>query len=83
MRAEIIVFLIVFIVSGLAVDWACLIMASRADERAKIAEANLEREREKKKRGLSEDGWMFSQDGTEYIGVNANGNVKEENGSEH
>ena len=51
MRAEIIVFLIVFIVSGLAVDWACLIMASKADERAKIAEANLEKERKKENGG--------------------------------
>lgn len=48
MRAEIIVFLIVFIVSGLVVDWACLITASKADERAKIAEEELEKERKRK-----------------------------------
>ena len=48
MRAEIIVFLIVFIVSGLVVDWACLITASKADERAKNAEEELEKERKRK-----------------------------------
>ena len=48
MRAEIIVFLIVFIVSVLIVDWACLITASKADERAKIEEEELEKERKRK-----------------------------------
>ena len=48
MRAEIIVFLIVFFLSGLVVDWACLITASKADERAKIAEEELEKERKMK-----------------------------------
>ena len=54
MRAEIIVFLIVFIVSVLIVDWACLITASKADERAKIDEEELEKERKMKTEGENE-----------------------------
>lgn len=44
MRAEIIVILVVM---GLAllVDWACLVIASRAEKRAEIDKANLERMR--------------------------------------
>ena len=48
MRAEIIVFLVVFVISALVVDWACLITASKADERAKIDEEELEKERKRK-----------------------------------
>ena len=48
MRAEIIVFLIVFVLSGLVVDWACLIMASDADRRAEEAAKELEKEKQKR-----------------------------------
>ena len=50
MRPEIIVIIVVFAISAVF-DWACIIIASRADERAKIAEANLERERKKENGG--------------------------------
>ena len=50
MRPEIIV-LVVFGVLSAIVDWACLVIASRAEERAKIAEANLEKERKKENGG--------------------------------
>ena len=48
MRAEIIVFLVVFVISGLVVDWACLIMASDADRRAEEAAKELEKEKQKR-----------------------------------
>ena len=44
MRPEIIV-LVVFGVLSAIVDWACLVIASRAEERAQKAEANLEKVR--------------------------------------
>ena len=50
MRPEIIVIIVVFAISAVF-DWVCLIVASRADERAKIAEANLEKERKKENGG--------------------------------
>ena len=50
MRPELIVLIVVFAVSAIF-DWVCLIVASRADERAKIAEANLEKERKKENGG--------------------------------
>lgn len=48
MRAEIIVFLIVFIVSGMVLDWACLVMAADADRRAEEAAKELEKEKQKR-----------------------------------
>ena len=47
MRPELIVLIVVFAISAVF-DWACLIMASKADERAKIAEENLEREKQRR-----------------------------------
>lgn len=44
MRAEIIVILVVMVLA-LIVDWACLVMASDAEERAEIDRANLEKTR--------------------------------------
>lgn len=47
MRPEIIVIIVIFAISAIF-DWVCLIVASRADERAKIAEANLEKEKQRR-----------------------------------
>lgn len=47
MRPELIVLIVVFAVSAVF-DWVCLIVASKADERAKIEEEELEKERKRK-----------------------------------
>ena len=46
MRSEIVVVIVVMALAAV-VDWACLVLASKAEERAQIAEANLEKERKK------------------------------------
>lgn len=47
MRAEIVVILVVMVLA-LIVDWACLVIASDAEEKAEIEKANLEKERKRK-----------------------------------
>lgn len=46
MRAEVIVILVVMVLA-LIVDWACLVIASDAEEKAEIERANLEKEKKK------------------------------------
>ena len=46
MRSEIIVIL-AFLAAAAVVDWACLVMASKSEERAEIERANMEKEKRK------------------------------------
>ena len=78
MRPELIVLLVVFAISAV-VDWACLVMASRADDRAEKAEAELKKERERKKNCSEKMDWMFYEDGTVYF---QSGSVPDESAKE-